>query len=170
MGALACVGLGSNVGDRRGQICAALTGMAGTAGVEVVRVSSLYETAPWGGVAQDPFLNAVALIQAELAPGALLDRLLALEQQLGRARQVRWGPRTIDLDLLLYDDVEMRTARLELPHPLLTQRAFVLVPLLEVMPEVRVGGVPCSEHLARLVPGEVAWWGEPPQARGGRFT
>lgn len=129
----AYVGLGSNLGDRFGYLTAAVMRLHALGGVRVTRCSSVYETAPVGLKEQPPFLNMVIEIETSLPPRALLDAMLGVERSLGRVRTVRWGPRTIDLDLLLYGDVRMRTERLELPHPRMAERAFVLVPLLELL-------------------------------------
>jgi 2-amino-4-hydroxy-6-hydroxymethyldihydropteridine diphosphokinase len=133
-----CLGLGSNVGDREANIRAAVAGLAAWPGVSVTRVSSLYETAPVGYVDQADFLNAVACVETALPPEELLAACLAVEKGLGRERKVRWGPRTIDIDVLLYDDVVMATPALTLPHPRLHERCFVLVPLAEVAPDTPV--------------------------------
>jgi len=135
MGAIAYVGLGSNLGDRRALIAGALDRLRPR------RVSSIVETEPWGVTDQPRFLNAVAEIETELAPGALLDRLLDLERDLGRVRAERWGPRTLDLDLLLYGDRQVSTPSLTLPHPRLHERRFVLEGLAELCPDLRVPGL-----------------------------
>ena len=135
MAATAYIGLGSNLGDRRAYLDRALAGLRGWPGVEVTRISSVYETAPVGGPAgQGPYLNAVAELRTDLAPEALLQVLLAVESGLGRVRAERDGPRTIDLDLLLYGDLVREDPQLILPHPRLHQRLFVLQPLAEIAP------------------------------------
>ena len=134
--AVAYIALGSNLGDRPALLDRALAELRGRTGVEVVHVSSLYETAPVGGPAgQGPYLNAAAELRTELAAAALLRLLLEVESGLGRVRTERDGPRTIDLDLLLYDDVVRDDNELTLPHPRLHQRLFVLQPLAEIAPE-----------------------------------
>ena len=135
MGVLAYVGLGSNLGDRRAMIAGALDRLRPR------RVSSIVETEPWGVTDQPRFLNAVAEIETDLAPGALLDRLLEIERDLGRVRTERWGPRSIDLDLLLYGDRQENTPSLTLPHPRLHERLFVLEGLAELCPDLRVPGL-----------------------------
>ncbi len=120
------------MGDREGNIRAAVAKLAAWPGMTVERVSSLYETAPVGYADQPDFLNAVARVTTTLAPRELLAACLAVEQALGRVRHERWGPRTIDVDVLLYDDVVLATAELTLPHPRFHERCFVLVPLAEV--------------------------------------
>ncbi|MGA8097123.1 MAG: 2-amino-4-hydroxy-6-hydroxymethyldihydropteridine diphosphokinase [Candidatus Cybelea sp.] len=126
----AYIGLGTNLGDRVANLERAMEAVA-TFGTLLAK-SSLYRTAPWGNLAQPWFLNAVVLLKTELAPRELLDRLRGAEQRLGRTARERWGPREIDLDLLLYDDLEIDEPDLRVPHPQLRERAFVLVPLAEI--------------------------------------
>jgi 2-amino-4-hydroxy-6-hydroxymethyldihydropteridine diphosphokinase len=137
---LAYVGLGSNLGDRRGLIREALKRLGRIDGVRVLKRSRIIETDPVGKTDQPKFLNAVAEVETRLEPGPLLSRLRAVERDLGRVRHERWGPRTIDLDLLLWDDRSMATPRLTLPHPRLAERRFVLAPLAELCPRRRVPG------------------------------
>jgi 2-amino-4-hydroxy-6-hydroxymethyldihydropteridine diphosphokinase len=130
----AYVGLGSNLGDRGRTLREAVDRLAATPGVEVVAVSSLRETDPVGPVTDQPrFLNGVVAVETSLGARALLDRLLAIEAELGRTREgPRGGPRTLDLDLLLYGDERLDEPGLEVPHPRLHERAFVLEPLAEL--------------------------------------
>jgi 2-amino-4-hydroxy-6-hydroxymethyldihydropteridine diphosphokinase len=131
----AYIALGSNLGDRRAYLDQALESMRAAPGVRLGPVSSYHETAPVGGPpGQESYLNAAAGLQTELPPEALLKLLLEVEQRLGRVRQERFGPRTIDLDLLLYGDQVVRTDPLTLPHPRLHDRLFVLEPLSEIAP------------------------------------
>jgi 2-amino-4-hydroxy-6-hydroxymethyldihydropteridine diphosphokinase len=131
----AFIALGSNIGDREQNLQSALLALQALG--RVGRVSSFYETEPVGPVAQPDFLNAVAELQTALPPEELLASLLRIEQEHGRDRSSASpkGPRTLDLDLLAYDDVVMDSATLTLPHPALAERAFVLVPLAEIAPE-----------------------------------
>ena len=131
----AYIGLGSNLGDRAGNLLLAVRGMV-AAGLEVVRLSSIYETEPVESVDQPAFLNMVAELKGTTLPPPeqLLARLLRIEYALGRTRDVRMGPRTIDLDLLVYKDEQSKTEFLTLPHPRLHLRRFVLVPLAEIAP------------------------------------
>jgi 2-amino-4-hydroxy-6-hydroxymethyldihydropteridine diphosphokinase len=132
------IALGSNLGDRRGHLDQALAALRAHPRLRVLRVSSLYETAPVGGPpGQGPYLNAAATLQTDLAPEDLLRTLLEIEQRLRRVRQERDGPRTIDLDLLLFGDLVRDEPDLTLPHPRLHQRLFVLQPLAEIAPGVR---------------------------------
>ena len=135
MAATAYIGLGGNLGDRRAYLDRALAELRGRPGVEVVRVSSVCETAPVGGPpGQGPYLNAVAELRTDLQPDALLRTLLEVEHGLGRVRTEKDGPRTLDLDLLLYADVVSDDPALTLPHPRLHERLFVLRPLAEIAP------------------------------------
>jgi 2-amino-4-hydroxy-6-hydroxymethyldihydropteridine diphosphokinase len=131
------VGLGANVGDRAGNLLLATSGML-EAGLEVTRLSAIYETEPVATESQRTFLNMVAELNGETAatPEQLMARLLRIEYALGRTRDVRQGPRTIDLDLLLYKNEIRDTEYLTLPHPRLHQRRFVLVPLAELAPNL----------------------------------
>jgi 2-amino-4-hydroxy-6-hydroxymethyldihydropteridine diphosphokinase len=135
------VGLGSNLGDREATLRRALELLA-DGEVRVVAVSSLRETEPVGFLDQPPFLNGAAVVETELEPRALLERLLAVERSLGRTRGdgPRYGPRTVDLDLLLYDERELAEPGLELPHPRLHERRFALEPLAELAPDAVVPG------------------------------
>jgi 2-amino-4-hydroxy-6-hydroxymethyldihydropteridine diphosphokinase len=133
--------MGANMGDRRRSLEAALDALAAEPGIEVVAVSSQRETDPVGYANQPRFLNAAAAIDTELAPRELLDRLLDVERRLGRTREgPRFGPRTIDLDLLVYGDEEIDEPGLAVPHPRLHERRFALEPLSELDPALVVPG------------------------------
>lgn len=124
--------LGSNLGDRRANLDEALVRLEASGLVRVVRRSSLYETAPIGKTDQPWFLNLVVEVDTDLPPEDLLDLTQAIERSLGRTRDGRWGPRTLDIDILLYGDMTLQTDRLILPHPEMTHRRFVLEPLVEI--------------------------------------
>jgi 2-amino-4-hydroxy-6-hydroxymethyldihydropteridine diphosphokinase len=145
----AYIGLGSNLGDREATIRAALDELAATPGVELVAVSGLLETEPVGYLDQPRFLNGVVAIDTTLGARALLALLLAVEARHGRDRAAEQaqGPRTLDLDLLLFGDAEIREEGLQIPHPRLHERAFVLDPLLEVAPGLEVPGLGTLEAL-----------------------
>lgn len=128
------LGLGSNVGDRENQLKEAIRLLDEQSGIKVVKASSFYETEPVGYVDQPDFLNLCVEIQTELSPKAVLERGLAIEQQLHRVRKERWGPRTLDIDILLYGDQIIEEQDLTIPHPRMTERAFVLIPLQEIAP------------------------------------
>jgi dihydropteroate synthase len=132
--------LGGNVGDKTGALRRALKALGGEPGIELVAVSRLYRTPPWGKTDQDSFVNACALALTSLAPEALLDRLKRLEVELGRVPAERWGPRVIDIDIIAYDDAAIHSGGLTLPHPQLFNRAFVLVPLAEIAPDRTIRG------------------------------
>ncbi|CAM3691865.1 2-amino-4-hydroxy-6-hydroxymethyldihydropteridine diphosphokinase [Marinicrinis lubricantis] len=131
----AWIGLGSNIGDRQDYLLSALKLLHQRQGVQVVCTSSIYETAPVGYLDQSAFLNMAAQLTTNLDPEHLLRTMLEVERELGRTREIRWGPRTIDLDLIMYDNmqVEYESEHLILPHPRMLERAFVLLPLAECL-------------------------------------
>ena len=140
----AFIGLGSNVGDRAEHLRMAIRALATTTGIDVIQVSSMYETEPVGGPPQEDFLNAVVEINTLLGHRALFDACMTIENALGRDRVVdgeRWGPREIDLDLLAMGDIVVSDPDLEIPHPRLAERAFVLVPWSEIAPYITVPGL-----------------------------
>ena len=134
--ARAYLGLGSNLGDRLAHLQAAIDGLAKTRDVGVVAVSRVYETAPVGGPAQDDYLNAVVAVDTTLPPRELLALAQHLEADEQRVRAERWGPRTLDVDVLLVGDERIDEPDLVVPHPRMRERAFVLVPLADVAPEL----------------------------------
>lgn len=161
-----CLGLGSNLGDREGNIAAAVARLAGWPGVTVERVSSIYETAPVGYTDQPDFLNAVIAVRTTLTPHELLAACLAVERELGRERKVRWGPRTVDIDVLFYEDVVLDADGLTLPHPRFHERCFVLVPLAEIAGDSPVyAGRTAGELAAACGDGSVRLYGK--LGRGG---
>lgn len=135
----AYLALGSNLGNRGEMLRGALAALQRDGSVRVVRESSVYETAPVGGPKQPDYFNMVVAVETGLAPEALLERCLAIEREFGRVRQEPWGARTLDLDLLRHGDAVVHTERLTLPHPRMAERAFVLVPLAEIAPDLPVG-------------------------------
>ena len=137
---LAYIALGANLGDAAGTVRAAMGALANLPESSVRRCSSLYRTAPVGIADQPSFINAVVLLETKLPPETLLDALLEIEQRFGRVRAEKNGPRTLDLDLLLYDDQFIDLPRLTLPHPRLHLRAFVLQPLAEISPDLTIPG------------------------------
>ena len=151
--ARAYVGIGSNLGDRRKQMYEAIDLLRGHGGIQVLAVSSLIESEPVGGPHGQPaFLNGALELETDLDPLALLDVLLSVEDRLGRVRSVHWGPRAIDLDLLLYDLRVIAQERLEVPHPKMRERRFVLEPLAEIAPDAvdPATGLTANELLNRL--------------------
>lgn len=156
----AFVGLGSNLGDSIATLRGALQALDALPGTRLERASRLYRTAAWGVTDQPDFINAVAMLRTSRPPRQLLSDLLDVERRAGRNRRAdgsdRWGPRTLDLDLLLYGDAVIDEPGLHVPHPRLHERAFVLVPLAEIAPDLsipRIGLV--RQALARMAPAEV---------------
>ncbi|MGC2064262.1 MAG: 2-amino-4-hydroxy-6-hydroxymethyldihydropteridine diphosphokinase [Thermodesulfovibrionales bacterium] len=127
------IGIGSNLGNRQENCLAAVEALA-RSGLKIISRSGMIETEPWGMTDQPQFINMVAEVSACLLPHQLLDLLLRIETEMGRDRTVRWGPRIIDLDILLYDDLIIKTKELTIPHPFLHERDFVLRPLAEIAP------------------------------------
>ena len=148
----AYIAIGSNLGDRRAYLEAGFSEVAALPSTRITAVSRAYETPPLGPVAQPDFLNAVFAIETSLAPEPLLAALLAAEKKYQRQRRIHWGPRTLDLDLLLYGECVVESAALTLPHPHMHERSFVLVPLCEIAPRLShlVTGRPFTEYLAEL--------------------
>jgi 2-amino-4-hydroxy-6-hydroxymethyldihydropteridine diphosphokinase len=157
--------LGGNLGDPAASMATALRLLDADDNTRVIAVSSLYRTPPWGKLDQPDFLNAAAEISTTLAPRALLDLCLEAERKLKRVREERWGPRLIDIDILVFGDRIIHETGLEVPHPRMLERAFVLAPLAEIAPELAVGGRSVSERLSavdtsgieRLASGR-DWW------------
>lgn len=152
MAELAYIGLGSNLGDRLAHLRRAVVELTAYPGVCLEAASSVYETAPQGYLDQPFFLNAVLSVRTCLAPFALLKVMGQIEARHGRQRPIHWGPRTLDLDLLLYGQEQIDTPELVLPHPRLTERAFVLAPLCELAPDLRH---PLTGKLLSLYLGEL---------------
>jgi len=128
------IALGSNLGDSRAILEAAIVMLAKTPGITVTSQSSWYRTAPVGPPQPD-YLNGCVIVEVKLTPHDLLQTLLGIEKQFGRERRERWGPRTLDLDILLFDNLIINTPTLQIPHPRMTERAFVLVPFAEIAPD-----------------------------------
>lgn len=147
---LAYIGLGSNLASPLEQVRQALVELTMLPLSRLVAASSLYVSRPVGPQDQPDFINAVAALETRLSPLALLDQLQALEQQHRRQRQRHWGPRTLDLDLLLYGDSHISTPRLSVPHPQMTTRAFVLAPLAEIAPSLNLHQQPITTWLASI--------------------
>jgi 2-amino-4-hydroxy-6-hydroxymethyldihydropteridine diphosphokinase len=148
----ALVAFGGNVGDARATLRRAVDLFCDGTVVRLLARSSDYRTPPWGVTDQAPFVNLCVMVATELAPHDLLARALSVERALGRdrAKERRWGPRPVDIDLLAYDDEALDDPDLTLPHPRLLERAFVLVPLAEIAPDRRIKGVRVADALARL--------------------
>lgn len=147
---LAYVALGSNLGDRRAHLEAAFSALGTLPGTRLVARSAIFETPPFGPPGQQHYYNAAAALETVLPPLALLDALLEVEQTRGRIRRERWGPRTLDLDLLLHGDAVLQEPRLTLPHPSMLERAFVLAPLNDIAAGLLIDGQSVSRHLSTL--------------------
>ena len=145
------IGLGSNIGERDQNLQHALGMLEEDSLIRIEKISPIYETAPFGVLDQDDFLNMVVAVKTELSPEKLLQKCLTVESAMGRVRSRHWGPRIIDLDLLLYDAVQMQTNNLTLPHPGIGQRAFVLIPMRDVAMDIQLpGGLTIGSMLAGL--------------------
>ncbi len=136
----AALGFGGNLGDPVSAFAAALCALDAHPDIAVTKLSSVWRTAPWGKLDQPEFLNMAALVETTLAPRDLLALCLELERRAGRERGERWGPRTLDIDILSYGDRQIDEPGLQLPHPRIAERAFVLAPLAEIRPGMMVGG------------------------------
>lgn len=137
----AVIGIGTNIGDRYENIKNAVEALKLVPGIKVLRESSVYETAPWGFIEQNSFYNNVVEVETEKSPEALLGICLGIEAGMGRIREFRYGPRIIDLDLLVYEGEKRQTQELTIPHPLIQERDFVLVPIKELFEDMNVYGI-----------------------------
>lgn len=140
----AFLSMGSNMGDKKQNIDKAVSLLDSHKEIKVLKISSYYETEPVGYTDQDWFLNIVVKISTDLDPYALLDYCHNIEQQLKRVRKIHWGPRTIDLDILLYDNVVNIDEVLTIPHPRMKERAFVMIPLHEIAPNIKIDNIPIN--------------------------
>ncbi|HLR10449.1 MAG TPA: 2-amino-4-hydroxy-6-hydroxymethyldihydropteridine diphosphokinase [Sporosarcina sp.] len=156
---IAYLSIGSNIGDREQYLREAVEALHTSPNISVIQVSSIYETAPVGYTDQADFLNIAVQLETTLAPEALLDVCQEIEQTLGRERIIRWGPRTVDLDILLYNQDNIEMERLLVPHPRMSERAFVLIPLLEIAPNSKnpINGKLFSEEAAVQDEGVYIW-------------
>lgn len=173
----AVIALGSNLGDRRSHMIAGMDGLAGLESVTVLTASKLYETAPVGGPdAQGPYLNAAALVETRLAAARLLAALHEIEARRERVRELRWGPRTLDLDLLIYGDAQSADPALMLPHPRMHERRFAMAPAADVAPEMVhpvlgrslasiAAALPAEQDDLAVV--EPVWWRAPASSEDG---
>ncbi len=152
----AAIALGSNVGDKRANIARAIELLTARGDIVLVRRSRDYRSAPWGVLEQDWFVNAVVTVATELGPHDLLARCQDVENEMGRVRLKKWGPRLIDVDVLTYRDQRINDPELIVPHPLIAERGFVLVPLREVAPALRIGGENLDVLIGRIDTGDLA--------------
>jgi 2-amino-4-hydroxy-6-hydroxymethyldihydropteridine diphosphokinase len=153
----ALLGFGGNLGDVRATLAGAVTALCDGSEVQLTARSSDYRTPPWGLADQPPFVNLAIAVDTTLTPRALLDRALTVEAMFGRDRRKerRWGPRTLDIDIIAFDEIEIEEPGLTLPHPHLFERAFVLAPLAEIAPNRTIKGLTIAQALARLDPGGI---------------
>ncbi len=147
-GAPGALSLGGNQGDVRGAFRYAFDRLAATSGVELIAKSSLWRTPPWGKTDQADFLNMAALVRTTLTPRALLALCLQIEAERDRQRDIRWGPRTLDIDIIAFDDLAIEEPDLIIPHPHAHERAFVLAPLAEIAPDLELSGRRIADWLA----------------------
>jgi 2-amino-4-hydroxy-6-hydroxymethyldihydropteridine diphosphokinase len=150
----AYIGVGSNLGESRARVLAAFEALEDLPRTRVVARSRLYRTRPYGPVPQGDFINAVARLDTQLSAHELLAGIRGIEAAAGRIRDARWGPRTLDLDLLLYGDERIESPELTVPHPGIAERGFVLAPLIDVAPGLRVPGAGRVEALLRELPSD----------------
>lgn len=158
--AKAFLSIGTNIGERLNNLNSAVSGLAAVEQIKIINVSSVYETDAVGYEDQAAFLNIVVEIETSFAPVELLDFCLALELELGRVRLFKWGPRLIDIDILLYEDVKLDTEKLKIPHPYMKERAFVMIPLIEISPDkanIQVNQVVLAEQAVRKSKKQVNW-------------
>ncbi|MBC1533403.1 2-amino-4-hydroxy-6-hydroxymethyldihydropteridine diphosphokinase [Listeria seeligeri] len=158
--AKAFLSIGTNMGERLDNLNSAVSGLAAVEQIKIINVSSVYETDAVGYEDQAAFLNIVVEIETSFAPVELLDFCLALELELGRVRLFKWGPRLIDIDILLYEDVKLDTEKLKIPHPYMKERAFVMIPLIEISPDkanIQVNQVVLAEQGVRKSKKQVNW-------------
>lgn len=153
--AKAYLSLGSNIGDKKENLDKAIELLESHDEIEVTRLSSYYETEPVGYKEQDWFLNIVVEINTSLSPYSLLEYCNIIEQKLKRKRIVRWGPRTIDVDILLYENYISTDERLTIPHPRMIERAFVMIPLYEIAPNIKLNGQDISSIIKNLKKEEI---------------
>ena len=158
---VAVLGLGGNIGNPRQLMAEAIHRLAQHPGLTLRSVSALYRTPPWGKTDQPAFLNAAIKVETSLSARKLLETILAAEKELGRERKERWGPRTIDIDILLYGDTRVDEPGLEIPHPRLKERAFALAPLVDVAPEAEFSGRSAKAWLAESDSAEMVRLAEP---------
>lgn len=152
MAEIVFIGIGTNIGDKKENIQRALNFMRTITSLTMIRVAPIYRSQPVGYMDQDWFLNTVAELKTWLLPHDLLKTLLDIENEMGRKRAIRWGPRVIDLDILLYGDLYVRSPDLEIPHPLMNKRAFVVVPLADLRPDLTLpGGVAAAQLAVELM-------------------
>lgn len=146
----AWLGLGANIDDRNAALTRAMQQISALPTTRIVKKSNIIESEPWGITDQPAFLNMAIEIETALPPVELLKALLLIETDMGRIRKEKWGPRVIDIDILMYDNLIINTPELTLPHPYITQRSFVIIPLAQLTPEYEINGKKISEWLKQV--------------------
>ena len=146
----AAIGLGSNQGDKAGNIARAIALLTGSGDIRLVKRSRDFASPPWGVVEQDAFINACITVATGLPPHDLLARCQSVENEMGRVRHKKWGPRVIDVDVLTYRDETINTVDLTVPHPFIGQRAFVVLPLAEIAPDLVIGRTTLKELIGKV--------------------
>ncbi|MDI3519787.1 MAG: 2-amino-4-hydroxy-6-hydroxymethyldihydropteridine diphosphokinase [Caldanaerobacter sp.] len=149
--------LGSNLGDREKYLKEAVKRLKSNKNIVLKKLSPIYETKPVGYLEQDNFLNAAILIETDLTPYELLDVTTSIEAELKRKRTIKWGPRTIDIDILLYDGLILNDEKLTIPHPHMWERAFVLIPLRDINPSLSKNGLSIDELIQGLIDKQGVW-------------
>lgn len=144
------LGLGTNIGDRLNYLKQAISKLQFNKDIKITKKSKLYETKAWGYTEQDDFLNMCIEIETNLSPIELLNECQKVELELNRERKIRWGPRTIDIDILFFNDIILQEEKLEIPHPRIKERAFVLIPLLDISNNLKINDVHINEYLESL--------------------
>ena len=146
----ATLGLGSNMGDKAGNIAHAITLLTADGTIKLVKRSRDYASPPWGIVEQEPFVNACISVTTKLTPHELLGRCQKVENDMGRVRHQKWGPRVIDVDVLTYQDAQLSGPDLIIPHAYIAERAFVLLPLRELAPDLKINGATLDDLIAKI--------------------
>lgn len=157
----AVISLGSNLGDREANIEFGLNSIDGFSDIQIVKTSSIYESEPVGGPDQTSFLNAVVVVETNLNPNELLDKLQTIENSAGRTREIKWGPRTLDLDIIDVEGFVSNTEKLKVPHPRALERKFVLQPLAEIFPDWKLYSRDVKDLLHEVSHQVVNIWGAP---------
>ena len=146
----ACLSLGSNMGDRLEYLSKAIDKIAEIQGCNILNKSRVYETEPWGYENQEAFLNLCISVETYLSPYELLESLQTIELELDRVRKIHWGPRTIDIDILLFDDIICEDDKLTIPHPRMRERAFVLIPLYDIEKNLIIDGIKLEDLINKI--------------------
>ena len=152
------LGLGTNLGEKEKNLRTAVESIKEIPDTKLITVSGIYKTEPWGYEDQNDFLNLCLEIKTDLKPADLLKECQAIEEQMGRVREERWGPRIIDIDILIYNDLELTTSKLAIPHPRIEERAFVLIPLQEINADLKIKGNKIKQWLNNIATETVTYY------------